>query len=514
MKNGAQDSGRGPSQSTSHTVTSENHSYLSKDLQAASGDPGTITGSGSLLSSSESDGFNIRHGAWKSIDDTSPGLSRVHTNTSGTSPIRRQNSNQLIPQPYTDTNSTSSAYFSATPGSTALSTRSSQKNFLDPTSGAFESRGFDSNTMKRTSRHNSDEENKYTARKLAFEGNDSGLSMRSARPSFKSNVSGYNSSAASRSDSLPPSRTNMDTSTRHPAEYQNQQHPRSNASTVHRPNLSAQAPAYTMPTRHPAQRYADQLSPSQLNQYINDFGTLSIGKDSQAPYSGQSEVSYETSPHLGNGYPQDLVSDSNELWSKGDSGYPIHQGQFSPTGSGSGSLTSIPATRRGIGVGAPYSNSSNVNDGRLNHQSPYYSAAGTPPTYQQRTPSRGGYGGPLIAGQAAMLDRKLQTLQQEQQYLVPRQAPMQFNNKFPQPSTYDFRSQPNLRMNQLHSYYPISPATHHMATSHIPRGPANDHAAVQPVRSALLEEFRNNSKTNKRYELKVLFRPWNMWFTC
>jgi len=497
----------GPVSPISAVMVMEHHTDPGEDdLQATASNSDTITGSGSLLPSSESDGFNLlRHPSWKSIDDTSPALSRVATNTSGTSPIHRQNSNQFIPQSYNDTNSANPTYFSATPGSTTISSRSSQKNFLDPTSGSFVSAAFESNSdMSRTSRHNSDEENRFSARKLAFEGNNTGLGMQSARPSFKSNVSGYNSSAASRSDSLPPSRNDVDILTRHPGESQNTQYSRLNASVPHRPDLSAQAPTYTMPTRPPGQRQADQLSPSQLNQLLGDFSHLNMGKENQTPYGNQSEVSYGTSPHLSNGYPQELMSDSNQIWSRGDNGYQGQQDQFSPTGSGSGSLMPDQGLRRGPGFGASYAHSPNISDARLSHHSPYYSTAGTPPNYQQRAPSRGGFSGTLVTGQAAVLDRKLRGVQQEQQaYMLPRPPPMHFSQQFQHPSAYDYASQPGLRMNQLNAYYGMPPVPQHLATPHIPRGPASEHAAVQPVRSNLLEDFRNNSKTNKRYELKV-----------
>lgn len=57
-------------------------------------------------------------------------------------------------------------------------------------------------------------------------------------------------------------------------------------------------------------------------------------------------------------------------------------------------------------------------------------------------------------------------------------------------------------MNPLAPYYHMPPVSTMMGPM-IPRGPAREHDAGQHVRSALLEEFRNNSKTNKRYELKV-----------
>ena len=503
LKNGGQDTGRSPSQSSYHDTGYNQHADIGEDgLQTSSDNSDTITGSGSLLPSSESDGFNFRHGSWKSIDDTSPSLSRVHTNASATSPIPRQNSNQQLPNPYTDANSTNSTYFSVTPGSTTISSRSSQKNFLDPNLGTFGSGALNSNAMSRNSRHNSDEESKFVARKLAFEGTDPGLGMQSARPSFTSNISGYNSSAASRSGSLPPSRSDVDTSTRQLSEAQHSQYSRLNAPASLRPHLSAQAPSYTMPTRPSAQKQTDQLSPSQMNMML-ELGNMHIGKESQqTPYSNQSEAS----SHFGNDYSQDLVPDSTETWNRQDNGYSSQRDQLSPTGSGSGSLVYNPNARRGVGFSGQYPHSPNIGDTRLGHASPYYPGAGTPPTYPQRAPSRGGFNGTLVTGQAAMLDRKLRGIQQEQQaYMVSRPPPMHFNNQFPNSSAYDFQSAPGLRMNHLSAYYPIPPVSHQVSAPHIPRGPANDHAAVQPVRSALLEEFRNNSRTNKRYELKVLF---------
>ena len=499
-----QDTGRGISQSGSLPVGGRpGADHLTDSLQVASNNVETITGSRSLLPSSESDGFNLRHGSWKSIDETSPSLSRVHTNTSGTSPLHRQPSNQLLPPSFTDNNSSNPNYFSVTPGSTTISSRPSQKNFLDATSGNLVSGPFNSNTNSRSSRHNSDEDNSFAARKLAFEGNDIGLGMRSSRPSFNSNTSGYNSDAGSRNSSLPPSRNDMDVSTRHPMELQSSQYPRISAPTSHHPNLSAQAPAYTMNSKPSKQRYGEQLSLSHVNQYLGDFGSLNIGKENSTHTSGQSGISYGNMSGYSTSYAQETSQDGSETWNQEDNTYYSQQTQFPTPSTGSGSIVSNPNTRRNINYGSQYSVSPSITDTRLNHSNPYYSNSGTPPTHQHRTPSRGGFGGvggALVTSQAAALDRKLRGIQEQQSYMVSRPTPMHFN-QFP-PATYDFHAQPNLRMNQLNAYYAMPQIPHPMATS-IPRGPANDHPPVPPVRSALLEEFRNNSKTNKRYELKV-----------
>ena len=490
------------------SISGANAVKLSGDLQNSPGSSEAITGSRSLLSSSESDGYNLRHGSWQSIEDSSPNLSRVHTNRSNTSPVRRQHSNQLAPQTFAESNPANSTYFSLTPASTSISSRSSQKNFLDPTSGSFVSSGaFESNNVPRSSRHNSDEESRYNARKLAFEGNDAGLAMRSGRPSMNNNVSGYNSSAASRSGSLPPSRSDGGYPSRLPGDTTNSQHSRfpTSTSSSYRPNLSAQAQPYMMPpTGSQGQKFAEQLSPMQLGQILGDMGNLNIGKENQNPnYAMNRDHPYGSSSNFSNGYPQEHFGNTNEVWNREDNANQGQQPSFSPTDSGTWSLVSNPNNQRGMPYPGHYSHSPSNSEARFSHHSPYYSTAGTPPTYQ-RVPSRAGFSGGASTGQAAMLERRLRGLQQEQQgYMMPTPNQMPFRNQFPQPNTYDFHPQHTLRPNTLNSYYPTPPTPSLLLPSQIPRGPARDHDLAQPVRSALLEEFRNNSKTNKRYELKV-----------
>ena len=476
------------------------------DSHDSSGHSEAITGSGSLLLSSESDGYNLRHGSWASVDDTSPSLSRVHTNHSNTSPVRRQTSNQLVPQAFADTTSANSAYFSSlTPASTTISSRSSQKNFLDPTSGSFVASGaFEPNNISRSSRHNSDEENRYTARKAAFDGNDTGLMIQSGRPSMNT---GYSSSAASRSGSLPPSRGDAG-HPRHPGDLHNVQQARfpTTSGSSHRAILSPQAQPYMMPpTASQGNKLTEQLSPSQVTQLLGEFGNLNVAKENLHPtYPANRDQSYANSSNTVNGYHQDFMTNGNEIWNREES---VHQGQqapFSPADSGTWSLVSNANNHRNAPHGGQYSHSPNNSDARLNPHSPYYSTAGTPPLYQQRVPSRSGYNSGTSTGQAALLERKLRGLQQEQQgYMIPSPSQVQFRNQFPQQNPYDFHPQHGLRPNNFNSYYPIASAPNILPPAQIPRGPARDHDLAQPVRSTLLEEFRNNSKTNKRYELKV-----------
>ena len=475
-----------------------------------------MTGSKSLLPSSESDNFNnSRHGSWKSIDDTSPSLSRVHTNHSNTSPISRQHSNQLIPQSFPESNSVNSSYFSIQQPSTSISSRSSQKSFLDPTSGSFVASGaFDSNNISRTSRQNSDEENRYAQRKITFEGTDTGLSMQPARPPFNNNnMSGYNSSAASRSGSIPPSRGDVEytmNSTRPRGDMTNNQYIRnntSNTSTIpHRPNVSAHAPPHLISAGTSRQKYSGQLSPTHLNHVMGDFDRLNVGQENQQPgLAAQRDAPNGSSFQFMSGmneFPQDFVPNGNDVWnSRDDGGFQSHQAQFSPPGSGSGTMISQPNNHRTLAVASRYSHSPSNSDARhSHHHSPYYSNAGTPPPYQQRGPARGAYNNNVST---AVLDRRLRGLQQEQQgYMVPPPNFAQFRNQYPPLNPYEFYPRSGLPMNQLHSYYPVPPAPNLLTAPNVPRGPARDHDVDQ---SQLMREFKDTmNKPNKRInELKV-----------
>ena len=475
-----------------------------------------MTGSKSLLASSESDTFNARHGSWNSIDDTSPNLSRVHTNHSSTSPISRQHSNHLIPQTFPESNSGNSSYFSIQQPSTSISSRSSQKSFLDPTSGSFVASGsFDPNNISRTSRHNSDEENIYAQRKIAFgEGSDAGFSMQSARPSLNgnNNVSGYNSGSASRSGSIPPLRGDAEypiNSTRSRGDVSNSQYLRNNASNAstnpYRPNLPAQGPPYMIPTGSSRQKYAGQLSPNQLNHFTADFDKLTVGQENQQPgLATQRDTSNGSSFHLMNGVngiPQDFMPSNSDVWnSRDESGYQGHHDQFSLSTSGSGSIVSHPGNPRALALGR-YSHSPSNSDARHSHpHSPFYSNAGTPPPYQGRGPARGGYNNNVSS---TMLDRRLRGLQQEQQsYMAPPPNFVQFRNQYPHLNPYDLYPRSGLPINQLHSYYPMPPAPNLLSAPNVPRGPARDHDVDQ---SQLMREFKDTmNKPNKRInELKV-----------
>lgn len=136
----------------------------------------------------------------------------------------------------------------------------------------------------------------------------------------------------------------------------------------------------------------------------------------------------------------------------------------------------------------------------------FYSAGGTTPV--TATPYRTSSGNRLSnhasEGQAALLDRKLRGVQQQEpEFVLPAgRHPMQTRLHFPAYELPGFGAPPIAPFPGL---YPMAPFNNLGPTTIVPRGPHREHDSSQVVRSALLEEFRSNNKGNKRYELKVKF---------
>jgi mRNA-binding protein PUF3 len=128
-----------------------------------------------------------------------------------------------------------------------------------------------------------------------------------------------------------------------------------------------------------------------------------------------------------------------------------------------------------------------------------------------RSPSRGGTSNRTT--QSALHPEKLRqqllvTQQQQQQNHLPNQMMMrdslyrqqqqqQQQQPYPVSGQYDYSGYSNVRMQMPSFTGSMSPL---MGPSH---SAARRHEDFGSLRSVLLEEFRSNSKSNKRYELKV-----------
>ena len=460
-----------------------------------------VSGSAALLGSSDLVGWNGRSSIWNSSGSKSPG-----TNTS---PMRRQKSNQSGPmQSFPETSTGPSPYFSITPASSGgqgLSSRPSQSNFLDPTSSAFVlPHHLETSSSARTSRHNSDEDKQYAPNTLTFGNPAASSATQGGRPNFYSGASGYKSGAASRSGSMPPSRDGVDTSSQYDDDLSltpYNQHAYPSLNNHPRPNLSTHSTALSTQSGVSRIRQGDLPSP-QMNNLVGDLGRLGLGRENQNPYQAASQP-YSRQAQFPLGYEQrngpNGVSDN---WDGDENGYQYGIEQYSHN-PGAEAILQQQAQFRGIPYSGSFAHTPSSSDARRSHHSPYYSANGTPPSgLQPRIPSRGGFQGAAHGGQAALLHNKLRGLQQEQQgYVIPQSNPLPFRQGMG--PAYDLHHQHHLRMNPL-SYYGGQMNVSLLPNPSIPRGPAKDHDPAHGMRSALLEEFRSNSKTNRRYELKVI----------
>lgn len=490
------------------------------DTTAGTGHADMITGSGSLLSSSESDHWDGRRTTpWRSISNASPTRSSSHTNRSGTSPMRRQSSSQLIAPPFTEPGPGSSSYFTINPGATTLGHgmpgKTARKTFLDPTSGTFTSAtALDPTPSGPPSRLHGDDESRYPPTMLAVAG-DIGWRGPSGRPAFPSSYSGYASSTASRSGSIPPARMDAELPSRR-SETAPYAHPGPSAPLpVHRPHPSTPSSYAAQPASY-GKHIGDRSSPTQLSVLTRDFGKMAVG-----PETGNPDGIHPTEPRTMNrhGFEPEYVHrfhqpDGIDPWLVDENGYQTHPERFIPNGVLAGATVPPHAAQyRGLPpFSTTYSPSSESNDPHRAPNGQFYSTSGTPssgaqPAIHHRT-AKGDH--PLNGmpnGQATALDRNRRGSHQ----MLPEPAgfpsspnPVNFRVPF---GPYDFHPHGALRMNPLAPYYQMPPVSTLLTPPTIPRGPAREHDISQHVRSPLLEEFRNNSKTNKRYELKVRPSP-------
>ena len=476
---------------------------------ATTGSNEALTGSGSLLSTSELDGWNGRQRTpWASIDNTSPGLSTTNLRPSGTSPMRRQSSGQHSSQPFHDSSSNTSPFFSITPAPSNQGALTTAQQHRDPRNGSFATgRAAEVNGIQKYSRHNSNDDDRYATSSLAFGSHDSGIPIHPHRQSSQISTSSFTSGAVSRNGSLPPSRNDVDPLMQLSEELQNSTytHPNGSSSSVHNPHFQLSAQAHTF-SRHPTTqtpKSGDLSSSTNINNVAGDFAKMNIAKENQhmqsmyglqmgATSSGQVQSMYE--------FPQQQdAGNVNAAWDADESGYQDLADRYAPSNL-LGLQSQGPYRTSALNPSYPHSPASS--DGRRSSQSPYYSADAIPPyTIQSRPPLHGSLTGNIPQGQAQLLDRKLRGVQQERQGYIPaHHSSLHFRAPFPNP--YDFHPQHALRMNPINPYYPVPPVAN-MLPPVIPRGPAKDQDSSHSTRSACLEEFRSNSKTNKRYELKV-----------
>lgn len=109
-------------------------------------------------------------------------------------------------------------------------------------------------------------------------------------------------------------------------------------------------------------------------------------------------------------------------------------------------------------------------------------------------------GGRMSDNQAAAFERRLRNFQ-DQDFVQASGSSFQRMQMAP---SYDYQGYQQARLNALQGFYPMAQLGGLGAAALVSRA-HREHDPTQVVRSPLLEEFRANSKGNKRYELKDIY---------
>ena len=483
-----------------------------------------------MLPSSQADTWGVAQNTpWNQSSSKSPALATIRPapTTNGSSSSGRQMEPTSQPN---DSLRSASPYFAnrqMVGQSMTNSTQGSRKSAtLDPTSGSFiagwssesnKATGFGAPTDWSQSFRSSDTERESLSGR-SFDGDQDALGRSSHDDYAGSQRLGTSSSAASRSGSIPPQRNTHSSSagqygmhlgsslTQQP--FPQASNPLSGGRSFHSPHNSA----YSSHSQAPRSDISDtdarsvQMAAALGSMYLDGSGAANAFNTNNRSQTSQPHQNRQLSST--NQARQNMPPYGNAFGSFTPEGYPEPNAR---------DYLSIQRRAEGLASISP-SPSEQV----PGIQGPFYSTGGTPPAIgdELRAPSRGSSSSRyqhnnsnLPQQNVVLLDRKLRGIQQEQQnqqpffYPQPSQLYLRadsFRGHFP-PNMYDFNPQSAMRLGQYTPYLPMQPVRTPTTASTPPRGPARDQDNGHNLISPLMQEFRSNSKTSKRYELKVWF---------
>ncbi|QSZ36031.1 hypothetical protein DSL72_007155 [Monilinia vaccinii-corymbosi] len=460
------------------------------------GFPDAPSGSGALAASSEADPWVTRaNGPWNPPDTTSPRLQSSQSGSASPSRVRNGIPSQ-IPQSLLELQT----YQQSRPaiGQGTSFGRPQPKSSLDPSSGSFKfsrkpSFGF-SDDKENSSQFLSNQDGAY----------DIDVSSRAFRmDQLNSQNTGFLGVGSSRDGSMPPSRTsevglnNLTFGNGNATFGSIVGHTPSSSIHSHRPSFSAISGSFAQ--ANPS-RYADLTTQTEaeLGEKFAGFGlTNNIDQTNTSQVSNTMTFSYSPT-HQNFNQQVFQVNGGSSMWNDGSTGTKFlnHYDNFSNQAPFADQGYFSKNSRFERGSVSPASS-----DYRRSLNSPKYFSA-TPPTGPEQIYRPSSRVGPRIPQGPSELDRRLQHIQysQHQAYLY---SSGHFQGQYP-PHLYDYPPQTFRQANVSPYGYPI-PLPPYPAQN-IPTRPAKDQDVGLGVRSVLLEEFRSNAKSNKRYDLKDIYQ--------
>ncbi|KAF2427181.1 ARM repeat-containing protein [Tothia fuscella] len=443
------------------------------------------TGSGSLVPSSDTE--------WRTSPWETKTSSGSHLRSSGVSPVRRGSSQLNNTHPLLNGPQHSSQYYNNTRASNTVGNK--------PINGTYESMALGPRQSETTMNgyghfsRSSDESSRPQETIGSWTDAGSVHSPTDDRRSVtNSEYFGASSAGASRSGSLPPSR--------HGNEHTQYTPPIDPRYTQAQPQISGHHPSFSSLSngRFPQERQNSQHSDSLPGA----FGRMSLESNAD-----QAMILHR------NG--------SGSQTSHQDAQFLRRQPEYEEVLNGAGPFNPPKGYPSAFQNAEPFRFHQNERStftpgaNEFRQQPHFYSTGNTPPVFDTMYSSRIEPTRPYNNAHPAILDRKLQRLQQEQQYpyiphahyqnsmVVPHRG--QFN-----PYASQYQMPPPMPMNGVHAGALIHQPMHSMqmvpsgmygAMVEAPRGPRELETAA--MASSQLIEFRASSKGNRRWELKDVY---------
>lgn len=428
------------------------------------------SGSSALRASSQADPWGApANGPWNAPDTTSPTLQSSHSGSTSPSHVRSS-----IPAAAQPTLSELQNQYRI--GQASTFPRAPSKSSLDPSSGPFKF-GRKPSFVFPDDKENSNQYGPVMDSSYDYDTSGRGFKGEHFTAPNYLQISG----SGSRDGSIPPSRSSDSGlnggSLPYGTSFGSIGHTPNNSVHSQRPSFSGASVSF--PSQANSSRYGDPNA--QHESDLSDrLGVLGFGENE--PIGGLG-ASY--SPNNSKFTPHNFSQNGNALWevpngpkSLNHDRYPSQsfqdQGYFKPHFGDRGSVSPAGSDYR-RGLGSPK----------------YYSSGGTPPSDQIFRPvSRG----QRIPQGPSEMDRRIMYAQQAN-YMYPP-----FQGQYP-PQAYEYP--PNFRPGNVPYGYPM-PMPPYQSTQVVPTRPKDQDVGVG-VRSVLLEEFRANAKSTKRYELKDIY---------
>ncbi|OWO97951.1 hypothetical protein B2J93_8148 [Marssonina coronariae] len=275
-----------------------------------------------------------------------------------------------------------------------------------------------------------------------------------------------------------------------------------------RPSISGRVGSY--PSQAHGMRYDRVATEEERGE---KFAGFVLGREADPAHNssqGGSHAGLAPFPHQpGFALPKPAFSNPTPVWSDGPGARATNNKHDAYPAPPFAEQTYIP---RGGGRFPPEKGSVSPEGGEyrrgLNSSPNYYPGSGTPPSGPDQAYLAGPRGSRALHGPAD-LERRLQNLHLQQQQQQQQQAyayhlyHQQFQGQYPV-IQYEV-TPPTYRPGNLPYGYPVPVPTYASALPPLPTRPAKDHDAGVGVRSVLLEEFRSNGKSGRKFELKEIY---------